>query len=109
MSNRDVALEYVCAFCRGDISGVEATLGEEFTLKGPLFEFDSKSDYIASLRAGGLEPGKSEILGIADDNNSVAVFYSYKKASATMNVAQLFWFTDLRISKTLLVFDPGSV
>ena len=109
MSNRAVALGFVRSFCSGDIEGVEATIAEDFELRGPLFEFNSKSSYIESLRSGGLEPGECDVLGVSEDGDTVAIFYTYNKASGRMTVAQFFWFANQRIVKTLLVFDPKNL
>ncbi len=109
MSNRDVAVSFVQAFCYGDINALEAVLAEEFSLRGPLFDFHSKSDYIESLRADGMDRGECEILGMVGANEVVAVFYSYRKPTSVTTVAQMFWFVDGQISKTLLEFDPKGI
>jgi len=48
-----------------------------------------------------------EILGVAEDGDSVAVFWEYRKPGKPMTIAQLFKIWDETISDILLVFDAG--
>ena len=90
MSNRDVAVKYLDHFCKGDVQGVEATLAKGFHLKGPLFEFESRGAYIASLSDNPLEPATYRILAVTEGDETVSVYYTYDKPSGSNIIAQLF-------------------
>ena len=49
------------------------------------------------------------ILSITENDDSLAVFYEYKKPEGVIRIAQLFKFEDLLISEMMLVFDGGSL
>lgn len=109
MSKRQVVTQYLTGFCAGDVERVAATLADEFELDGPLFTFRSKQEYLASL-AGDFDAGtRFEIVELLEGVDTVSVFYDYAKPSGTVTVAQLFWFENSKIRKTLLVFDRQSV
>ena len=109
MSNLDLALRFVRSFCSGDVPGIEGVLGDDFTLSGPLFKFDSKSAYIRSLEEESLEPARMELIEMFEGENCVALFYRYIKPSGSNVIAQVFWFRNERISRTLLVFDSAGI
>jgi len=109
MSSRDVAIEYLNRFCGGDIDAIEATLDADFSLSGPLFQFESRAAYIACLREDPPELAEIEILDVSEGENTVSIYYLYKKPTGTITVAQLFKFRAGRIAETLLVFDSAGV
>ena len=105
MSNRDVAIEFVNRFCSGDAGGLGALLADDLHLKGPLFEFTSKQDYLDSLARDGLERASYQILSVAEGTDTVSIFYEYQKSAGTITIAQLFGFNDGLIADVVLVFD----
>lgn len=105
MSNRDTALNFVKAFCGGDIEEIESTLGRQFSLSGPLFTFDSKEAYLSSLNADPPVPGPYKIISVMELSDCVSIYYTYQRHSESITIAQLFWMENEKISKTLLVFD----
>lgn len=107
--NPNVVYEYLDHFCRGNIDGVESTLADEFRLRGPLFEFDSRDAYIQSLRDSPLEKASYRVLEISQGDDTVSVFYEYRKPSGSNVVAQFFRIRRNKIVDTLLVFDRGAV
>ena len=109
MSNRDVAFEYLDRFCDCDINAIESILDPDFTLDGPLFQFNSRAEYIAGLRADPPEPAEIQLVDVCEGENTVSVYYLYKKSAGTVTVAQLFRFQDGRIVGTLLVFDSAGL
>ena len=109
MSNREVALDFVNRFCSGDVEGLSPLLADEFHLKGPLFEFTSKQDYLDSMARDGLERASFQMLSIAEGTDMVSIFYEYQKAAGTITIAQRFGFRDGLIADILLVFDSSSV
>ncbi len=104
-SNRDAAIEFVRRFCSGDAGGLGPLLAGEFHLKGPLFEFTSKQDYLDSMAQDGLEQAGYEILSVAESADTVSIFYEYQKAAGTITIAQRFQFSGGLITDILLVFD----
>lgn len=107
MTKREIALEYLNRFCRGDIDGVKVMLTTDFRLRGPLFEFDSRDEYIESLQESPILPTGHEILDITEGSSSVSIFYAYQKSSGTVIIAQLFKFKNDKIAETLIVFDSA--
>jgi len=90
MTNRDIVLEYLKCFCEGNISGVEALLALDFQLAGPLYTFKSRDEYIQSLREEPPKPSRYEIIGMAESNTGISVFYEYNKPSGRLTIAQFF-------------------
>ena len=109
MTNQTIAFAYLAAFCAGDVAGVEATLADEFSLKGPLFSFNSKQEYLASLRRDLSPAARFEPIEVFASGDAVAVFYAYIKPHARNTIAQLFRFRGGKIAEILLVFDSAAV
>ena len=84
MGNRDVAIDFVKRFCSGEAGGLGPLLADEFHLKGPLFEFTSKQDYLDSTAPDGLEEAGYEILSITENADTVSIFYEYQQAASTI-------------------------
>ncbi len=109
MTNRDIVLEYLTCFCKGDISGVEAVLASDFQLTGPLYTFKSRDEYIQSLRDNPPKPSRYEILEIAESEVGISIFYEYHKPSGRLTIAQFFKLRKGKIGEILLVFDTKSI
>ena len=109
MTNQTTAFAYLAAFCAGDVAGVEATLAEPFSLKGPLFSFNSKQAYLASLRRDPPQATRFELIEMFESGDAVAVFYDYIKPHARNTIAQLFRFRGGKIAEVMLVFDSAAV
>jgi len=108
ISNRDIALEFLRCFCEGDICGLEPLLAPGLRFEGPMHAFDSAAAYLDSLRQDPPVRCGYKVLGIAADNDSVAVFYEYCKPGRHMKLAQLFTIRQLQIHGILLVFDRAA-
>jgi hypothetical protein len=105
MNNQEVALEFIERFCAGDINGIEHLLSADLRFRGPFYEFNSAEEYITSLLSNPPERCGFNILSITEGDDSLAVFYDYKKPEGVIRIAQLFKFKELLISEMLLVFD----
>ena len=104
MDSKSLAKHFVECFCNADLDGIESLLSMQFKLKGPLFEFKSKQDYISSLN-GNLEPDPiAEILSVCGSGNEAAAFYLYRGNI----VGQLFICREGKICETVLVFDTSN-
>lgn len=104
-NNREIALEFVTAFCAGDVDALVPLLTDDLQFSGPFFKFNSASAYLDVLRSGPLEPSGCRLISVTANTDSVSVYYDYDKSAATITVAQLFTFRDQKISEILLVFD----
>ncbi|MCB1830547.1 MAG: nuclear transport factor 2 family protein [Gammaproteobacteria bacterium] len=105
MSNTDLAIQYLNAFCAGDLRSLEPLLADELCFRGPFHTFRSASGYLESLRNDPPEKAGFEILSITENKDSVAVFYEYQKPDRVVSVAQLFTFEYQKIRDVLLIFD----
>ena len=92
-------------FAAGDVDGLEPLLSENLQLAGPYLQVESRSAYLEALRREPPEPCGIRVLSITDDGDTVAVFYEYEKRDMTLTIAQLFRFSEQRISEIRLVFD----
>ena len=107
MNPRELALEFVRCFCANDLDGLEALLSQEFRFCGPLFEFDSRAAYLASLRDAPPDPASFTVISISEEAGQVALFYDYERPDLVLRMAQLFTIVDGEITDILLVFDPS--
>ncbi len=105
MTNREQALEFVQRFAAGDIEGLEPLLAEDLHLAGPYLQVESRAAYVDALRREPPEPSSVRVLSVTDNGDTVVIFYEYEKRDNALTVAQLFRFTDQRISEIRLVFD----
>ncbi len=108
MGHQAVVNDYLECFCSGDVDGVAATLGDEFRLRGPLFEFDSREEYLQSLRDDALEKVPYSVLESTAGDDTVSVIYEYQKTSGSITIAQFFRLKNEKIVETMLVFDAGA-
>lgn len=104
----DVALEFLRRFCAGNVNALVPLLAEDLQPTGPLLECRSGGAYLDSLRDDPPEPCAYRIVSVTDSEETVAVFYDYKKPAGSVAVAQLFRFKDGQISKMFVVFDTAA-
>ena len=105
MTNRDVALRFLERFSAGDIDGLGSLLAPDLRFEGPIHRCSSAHEYLSRLRADPPTRGGIDIISITDNDDSVAVFYHYRKPDAIMIVGQLFGFESGHIARMLVVFD----
>lgn len=105
MNNREIALEFVTAFCAGDVDALTPLLTDNLQFRGPFFKFGSAEAYLDVLKSGTLEPSECRLISVTEGGDRVSVYYDYQKSDATITIAQLFTFRDQKISEILLVFD----
>ena len=108
MSQRETALQFIKRFCAGDVAGLEPLLCEDLHFRGPWHRSDSRDAYLAVLCDDPPERCEFRLLSVTQADDSVAVFYEYRKADGSLTIAQLFHFRDDRISDITLVFDGRS-
>ncbi|MDH5546125.1 MAG: nuclear transport factor 2 family protein [Gammaproteobacteria bacterium] len=102
---RTLTKSFIESFCNADLAGLETLLSENFHLKGPLFEFDTRTAYLESLE-GNLEADpEASILSIVAEDNEVTVFYTYKENL----ISQHFRCNQGKIVDTILVFNTQNI
>jgi len=105
MDAKKLAKSFVTNFCEGSIAGVGAVLASDFRLSGPLFSFESKSEYLESLSGNLQADTNAEIISILGTDTETSVFFRYHNTI----IGQLFKCRNGKIFETLLVFDPRGI
>ncbi|MEE9230590.1 MAG: hypothetical protein V3U86_07785 [Acidobacteriota bacterium] len=82
---------------------------EDFSFRGPLYEFDSAEDYINSLKSNPPHGFADEIIGSFENSSSACLIYRFTKPGVSTLMAQLFEVSDDKICKIWLVFDTGAL
>jgi hypothetical protein len=80
---------------------------DEFTFKGPLYEFSSGDAYIKSLEEAPPKEFQYSVLGEYEDEASACVVYQFTKPGLSVPMAQRFEIKDGRISSIQLIFDAS--
>lgn len=109
MTNRDIALEYLHCFCDSDIDGIEDLIADDMVFAGPLHTFSTAAEYLDSLRANPPENIEYDLLSVTESDDNVALFYVYHKPQLAMFIAQLFKFSEEKITAILAVFDSRDI
>ncbi|MBX3631268.1 MAG: hypothetical protein KF908_15460 [Nitrosomonas sp.] len=105
MDNKSLAESFVKNFCNANMEGIDSLLSAQFKLKGPLFTFNTKQEYLNSLD-GNLEADPdAEILSITESKDEAAAFFTYKGNI----IGQLFRCNAGKIYETMLVFDTKNM
>lgn len=104
---RDVSIAFAEAFCASDLARLELLLAPRLRFRGPLHSFDSREDYLQSLREAPPERGSCRVLQVHGDDREAAILYEYRKPGAAVLVAQFNRLVDQTIADTWLVFDAG--
>jgi hypothetical protein len=105
MTNQEIAMAYLRCFCEGDVEGMEPLLAPDLRVTGTLHTFESRKEYLDSLREDPPEECGYNVLGVTENEDSVALFYEYQKPDGLVQIAQLFRVRNQRIHEMLLVFD----
>ncbi len=105
MDSNKLARQFIDYFCKADIDSIESLLADRFILKGPLFEFSSRQEYIDSLVDNLEADPKAVTLSVVSDGNEAAAFFIYNGNT----IGQLFRCEAGKIVETILVFDTQRV
>ena len=87
------------------IERMEPLLADNFTFKGPFFEFDSAEAYLKSLKTDTPIDVKYHILETYEKENSACLIYKFSKTGVETIMAQTFEVSDDKITKIELIFD----
>lgn len=109
MDSRETAIEFARAFCAADLARLESVLHPELELRGPLFEFHTRDEYLGSLRRAPRQPAACEILQVHGTGSEAAILYEYRKPVAPVLVAQFNRQKGGLITEVRLVFDSAQV
>jgi hypothetical protein len=88
LSNRDIACNFVKAFCRGDVETVELMLAGACRVQDPRGTWDNRALYVAGLRRDPPTERRYRLLSVTEDEHEISVFYELLHESVI--VAQLF-------------------
>lgn len=105
MTNREIAIQFLERFCAGRIDELTELLVQNLKFRGPLYQFDHRADYLACLRDDAPEQAGLKILSVTENEDSVCIFYEYRKSADNILIAQLFQFHQQQITEIHLVFD----
>ncbi len=105
MGQREISIEFLNYFCRGDIESLNTLLTEDFQLKGPFYQFNSRHAYLSHLAQDPPQESDFKILKIFEEGNEVGLFYEFSKPQCSTVIAQLYKFRGHQIAEILLIFD----
>ena len=105
MTRRDASLEFLRAFCAGDIESLGALLTEDFQFEGPFHRSDSRNAYLRCLKEDPPEEADFDVLRIFEDDEEVCLVYEYSKPQGSVLIAQWNRFRGDKIAEMTLIFD----
>lgn len=92
-------------FSRENMDALNELLADEFTFKGPLYEFDSADTYIQSLQSDPPQGFEYEMIRSFESESCACLIYQFSKPDVSVPMAQIFEARGDRISRILLIFD----
>lgn len=107
MDAQALAKEYVRCFCHGDLSGMSAILAEDFHIRGPLYEFNSRQAFIDRLASLNAPTAEYDVLSCIACIDEACVFFRYQLGKLDLTMAMQFLCAGNRIRSALLVFDTA--
>jgi ketosteroid isomerase-like protein len=107
MSARDVVQRYHEAFWRGDVQEARSLLADDLHFKGPIDEFHSADDYLASLgKLAQIVVGTDVQKVLADDEDVVTIYDLHTSTQAgTSPIAEWARVRDGKIVEMRVYFD----
>ena len=109
MSPLELALKYMKIFYSGkDLDDLYQLFSNEFSFKGPYFEFDSAEEYINSLKSDPPVDLEYSIIQSYENTTSACLVYQFLKSGVSIAMAQQFDVSNGKIDKILLIFDAGT-
>jgi hypothetical protein len=106
MTRREASLEFLRAFCAGDIESLGALLTEDFRFEGPLHRSDSRSAYLSTLKKDPpKETANFNVFRVFEEDEEVCLIYEYSAEPGSVLIAQWNRFRGDKIAEMTLVFD----
>ena len=108
MSALDLALQYMQIFYSGkELDRLSSILHADLKFRGPLFQFDTAWEYIASIKADPPVACSYRILHTFEKENVVNLLYDFYKPGITTTMSQLFEVRNDKIIRIVLIFDSA--
>ena len=108
MTNLEIALKYMdILFSGGDLDELSVIFSDHLQFEGPLYRFDSASDYITSLKADPPVDFEYKLIRVFEAAGSVNLIYEFTKGKILTPMSQLFEFENGKICRILLIFDTA--
>lgn len=92
-------------FSGENLEALNELLADEFTFKGPFYEFDSANAFIQSLQSDPPQDFEYEIIQSFETESCACLVYQFFKPGVSVPMAQVFETRGNKISKILLIFD----
>ena len=110
MKPLELAIAYMdIVFTGQNIDWLSHVLADNFTFKGPFYEFDTAAGYIKSLKSDPPEGFHYEIIEGFERSSSACLVYQFSKPGISVPMAQPFEMSNGKIGKILLIFDSGAL
>lgn len=105
MIRKQLALQFIEAFCAADIDRLGSLLADDLQFSGPFLQCQSRQAYLDALVENPPAPTPWQLIDALEGRDTVAIFYQYQKSSRPITIAQHFRIEDDKISQITLVFD----
>ncbi|MCH9021912.1 MAG: nuclear transport factor 2 family protein [Planctomycetes bacterium] len=106
----ELAQQYMDIFFSGkDWDALGKLLSDDFTIHGPLSEFDSPKTYIDSLKTDPPKEIDYKMIRFYEDESSACLVYRFLKSGVSTTMTQVFEVKKDKINKILLVFDTNDI
>ena len=92
---------------KGSLDSLDVLLADNFSFKGPFYQFDSKASYIDALKSDPPENCTYQLVRSFENDSSACLVYQFNKPGISSLMTQLFETDNGRISKIVLVFDSA--
>jgi len=106
MQPLELALKYMEIFFAGqEMDELRPLLTNDFTFKGPFYQFKSSEDYINALKLDPPQHCEYKIINALANEASVCLIYQFIKPGICEPMAQFFEIKEGQINHILLIFD----
>lgn len=108
VTDTDVVMEYLDAFCSGaDPGRLRRLLADDFHFEGPFYRATSADAYVAELASDPPPVCSYSVVHTFAEPPLVNVIYDFSKEGVEARVSQLFELSEGRIVHSLLIFDTA--
>jgi len=105
----ELANKYMEIFYSGNqIDDLRQLFSNDFSFKGPFYEFDTAEAYIESLKAEPPAGFEYSIYQSYENESSACLIYQFSKPGVSVLMAQQFEIKNGRISRIFLIFDTAA-
>lgn len=92
-------------FSAEDYDQLKYILADDLQFRGPLYSFDTASDYIGAMQANPPTDFKYQILHSYEDDISACLVYRFSKPGVSTIMVQTFDIANNKIKGIRLIFD----